>query len=143
MSGRAPDLAALGALIGDPARARMLMSLMHGQALTATELALEANVSASTASSHLAKLADAEVLRVERQGRYRYYALFDADIAEMLEAMSLVAKPRTGRIACPSPMREARVCYDHLAGARGVWLLARLRERGFVSNDFAISPTGK
>lgn len=133
MSGRVPDLATLGALIGDAARARMLTSLMHGGALTATELALEANVSPSTASSHLAKLTGAQVVRVEKQGRHRYFALFDAQIAEMLEMMDLVARPRTGRITCPPPLREARVCYDHLAGARGVWLLSKLRERKFLT----------
>ncbi len=34
-----PDIALLGSLIGDPARANMLTALMGGKALTATELA--------------------------------------------------------------------------------------------------------
>ena len=133
MSGRSPDLASLGALIGDAARARMLTSLMHGRALTATELALEANVTPSTASSHLAKLTGANVVRVEKQGRHRYFALYDAQIAEMLEMMDLVARPRTGKITCPPQLRVARVCYDHLAGERGVWLLTQLRDRKLLT----------
>ena len=72
---QANDLATLGALIGDPARARMLTALMSGVALTATELAAVAGVAASTASAHLAKLSAARVLTVEQQGRNRYFRL--------------------------------------------------------------------
>ena len=48
-----PDIALLGSLIGDPARANILTALMSGKALTATELASEAGVTVQTASSHL------------------------------------------------------------------------------------------
>ena len=41
------------ALVGDPARANMLMALMTGRALTASELAHEAGITPQTASSHL------------------------------------------------------------------------------------------
>src|SRR5687768_17054538 len=91
------DLAAFARLLGDPARARMLMALMSGMALTATELALEAGVATSTASSHLAKLAKARILHVEKQGRHRYFRLYDADIAEMLEQLMTVAVERVQR----------------------------------------------
>src|SRR5215813_5197780 len=67
-----PDLAAIAAAIGEPARAKMLSALMGGQALTATELAIEAGVSASTASSHLARLRRAGLIAVVPQGRHRY-----------------------------------------------------------------------
>ena len=79
-----PDLAGLAALIGDPARARILTALMSGTALTATELALEAGVAPSTASAHLAKLTGAHIVEMEKQGRHRYFRLADADIAEVL-----------------------------------------------------------
>ena len=122
------DLAGVAALIGDPARARMLTALMGGKALTATELSLEARVTASTASSHLAKLTAARIVAIEKQGRHRYFRLFDADIASALEELACVARqPRTGP-ADPA-MRVARVCYDHLAGERGVWMLQQLRSR--------------
>lgn len=126
----------LASLIGEPARARMLEALMGGIALTATELALAADVASSTASSHLEKLRHAGVLIGERQGRHRYFRLADAEIAEVLESLSSVAdrrsvvRPRTG--SGDPALREARVCYDHLAGERGVWLLDRLRGRGLV-----------
>jgi DNA-binding transcriptional ArsR family regulator len=129
------DMAAIAALIGDPARARMLESLMSGAALTATELALEANIAPSTASSHLTKFVERQILRVHQQGRHRYYRLDGEEIAEMLESLMGVAASRAPRRrtgpADPA-MRIARVCYDHLAGERGVWLFEQLRERGVV-----------
>jgi DNA-binding transcriptional ArsR family regulator len=145
----APDFAHVAALLGDPARARMLAALMGGTALTATELAVEAGIAASTASAHLAKLADARILAIERQGRHRYFRLFDADVAAMLEQLGGIAGDR------PSPrrrppgradpaLRAARVCYDHLAGERGVWLLDALRERGHLAgpDGCTLSPSG-
>ena len=126
------DIARVAALIADPARARMLSALMNGTALTATELALEARVVPSTASSHLAKLTNARILAIEKQGRHRYFRLVDEEIAEMLESLMGIAARDTAQIrvgpADPA-LRYARVCYDHLAGERGVWLLDQIRDR--------------
>ncbi len=125
----------------------MLSALMHGAALTATELALEANVSPSTASSHLAKLGSGGVITMEKQGRHRYFRLFDHEIASLLEQLDLVAsrssRVRTGP-ADPA-LRVARVCYDHLAGERGVWLLEALRSRKLLTgrDGCTVSPDGE
>jgi DNA-binding transcriptional ArsR family regulator len=138
----APDLAGLAALIGDPARARMLTAVMSGKALTATELALEAGVAASTASTHLAKLTAGQILAIEKQGRHRYFRLFDAEVAEMLEGLMEIASrrgPRRRTGPADPALRVARVCYDHLAGERGVWLLDQLRDRSLI-DDFALAP---
>lgn len=143
----APDLAGLAALIGEPARARMLMSLMGGSALTATELALEADVAPSTASAHLARLTEGRVLAIEKQGRHRYFRLFDSAIAELLEELIGVAArnghPRRRTGPADPVLRRARVCYDHLAGERGVWLLAQLRERKVLDGRDALTPGGE
>jgi DNA-binding transcriptional ArsR family regulator len=140
-----PDLAALAALIGDPARARILTALMSGTALTATELALEAGVAPSTASSHLAKLTGAHVVEVEQQGRHRYFRLADARTAEVLEELTGLAAQLPRRRPGPADpaLRLARVCYDHLAGERGVWLLDTLRARNFLTDRLHISPDGE
>jgi DNA-binding transcriptional ArsR family regulator len=140
----AHDLAGIAALIGAPARARMLTALMGGKALTATELSLEARVTASTASAHLAKLTTARIVAIEKQGRHHYFRLFNADIASALEELYCVARqPRTG----PSDpaLRVARVCYDHLAGERGVWMLQQLRNRRFLDgrDGISVSPDGE
>ena len=80
-------IAELGALVGDPGRANMLMAMLDGRALTARELADRAGVTPQTASGHLAKLLAAGMIRMERQGRHHYHRLASADIAQMLEAM--------------------------------------------------------
>jgi DNA-binding transcriptional ArsR family regulator len=144
----APDLAVLASLIGDPARARMLTAMMGGVALTATELALEAGVVASTASSHLAKLTGAQIVAIEKQGRHRYFRIFDAEIAAMLEQLDGIASRRTTsrRVGPADPaLRMARVCYDHLAGERGVWLLDRLRDRKLLAgrDPYGLSSEGE
>ena len=140
-----PRIAAIAALIGDPARANMLTLLMDGRSLTARELAEGGGIAAPTASGHLGRLLEAGLLAVRRQGRHRYYRLSGADVAEALEALMGLAQ-RTGAVAVrtgPSypALREARICYDHLAGERGVALLERLRARGLVEGEEAMAPT--
>lgn len=128
-----PDIALIASLVGDPARANMLTALMGGRALSAGELAAEAGVTLQTASSHLAKLQTGGLIAVEKQGRHRYFRLTGPDIAVMLESMMGLAA-RVGHVrARPGSkdpaLREARVCYDHLAGAQGVRLLDSLLQR--------------
>lgn len=132
-----PDIARIASLVGDPARANMLTALMDGGALTASELALEAGVSMPTASSHLAKLIDGRLLTVASQGRHRYYALAGAGVAAMIEAISGVAESSGPRRARPGPrdaaMRQARICYDHLAGEHAVAMFDR-----FVAEEIIV-----
>jgi len=116
----------------------MLAALLSGKALTATELAGEAGVTAQTASSHLSKLETGGLIAGVKQGRHRYFRLADEDVAEMLEKMMGVAA-RAGHLrARPGPgdprMRKARVCYDHLAGEKGVALFDALEARGHIAS---------
>jgi DNA-binding transcriptional ArsR family regulator len=114
-------LANVGWAVGDPSRASILAALMSGQALTAGELAREAGVTPSTASSHLAILSERAFIEPLRQGRHRYYRLASAEVAGLLERMSAFAPaPPRGRGAAPAALRIARTCYDHLAGELGV-----------------------
>ncbi len=145
-----PDIAAVAALLGDPGRANMLTALMAGQALTAGELAREAGVTAQTASSHLAKLETGGLVLGRKQGRHNYYALSGADVAAAIEALMGLAE-RTGhtrlRTGPKEPaLRQARVCYDHLAGDYGVTLLESLIARGLVTEageTLTLTPTGE
>ena len=132
-----PSIAEIAALAGDPARANMLVALASGTALTASELANEAGVSAQTASSHLAKLEAGHLVVAVKQGRHRYFRLAGNDVAEMLETMMGVAA-RAGHLRTrPGPadpaIRKARVCYDHLAGEMGVALFDALTKRGHLA----------
>ena len=134
-----PDIARIGALIGDPARANMLTALMGGQALTATELAQAASVTLQTASSHLSKLEDGGLVRQRKQGRHRYFALADAATGALLEAVMGFAASRGHLRHRPGPkdpaLRKARVCYDHLAGDYGVRMLDSLIRRGTIASQ--------
>lgn len=134
-----PDIAYLGAAIGDPARAAMLNALMSGKALTASELAAEAGVTSPTASSHLAKLEASGLVSQRKQGRHRYYSLADDDVGAMLEAvMGLAAKRghmRTRTGPRNPELRKARVCYDHLAGEFGVRLFDSFVGSGFLTQS--------
>lgn len=125
-------IAAIGALIGDRARAEMLLALMHGEAQTATELAAAAAVTKQTASSHLTKLVDAGLLDVVTQGRHRYFHIADRKVACLIESLMGVAE-RGGATRAFGPrdlaMRKARVCYDHLAGELGVLVHDSLSQR--------------
>ena len=132
-------LSEIGALVGDPGRANILSALLDGRALTASELAWTAGVAPATASEHLAKLVQGRLLAVARQGRHRYYRLGSTDTARMLESMMVVAnglEPAVSRRrATPRinlALREARTCYDHLAGRVGVGLADALVARGAI-----------
>src|ERR1700759_2813979 len=78
--------AAVGELFGDGARAAILVALLDGRARTAGELALAGNISAQSASGHLAKVTAGGLWAVRSQGRHRYYELANADVAHALEA---------------------------------------------------------
>lgn len=144
-----PVVAAVAALLGDPARANMLTALMDGRALTVSELAACAGIALPTASGHLAKLDAAGLIAAERQGRHRYYRLTGHDVAEVLEGLMGLAQ-RTGAVRArtgprDAALREARVCYDHLAGARGVALMQGLVRRGWIDDPAApaLTPEGR
>jgi DNA-binding transcriptional ArsR family regulator len=121
------------ALVGEPARTAMLVTLMDGRALTAGELARAAGVTAPTASGHLAKMLEAGLLALECQGRHRYYRLASPAIGAMLEAMMVAsnAKPvRTG--PRDAAMRRARICYNHLAGEIAVAIADSMSAHGQI-----------
>ena len=134
-----PDIAPIASLIGDRARAAILLSLMDGRSLTATELARAAQVTRQTASSHLSKLVDAGLVTVENAGRHRYIRLSNHEVATVIEHLSGLAQRLGATQLRPGPadpaLRKARICYDHLAGDLGVMVFDSLVQQGFVSVD--------
>jgi DNA-binding transcriptional ArsR family regulator len=144
-------IAALAGVIGEPRRARMLVSLLDGRSRTATELAALAEVAASTASAHLQRLATARLISVCRQGKHRYYRLASSEVAALLERMSAFngspREPFTSR--APQHLRAVRTCYDHIAGALGVALCERFASLGWLAggageaaDTYQLSPAG-
>lgn len=144
------DVAAVARLIGNPARATMLDLLLDGRAHSAGELATEARVAPSTASSHLAALVDGALVTAERVGRQQLYRIADPRVARAMEALAILAPNREIRslrqAISDGHLRSGRTCYDHLAGQLGVAvtdaLIAEriLRPRG---GTFAITRSGE
>jgi DNA-binding transcriptional ArsR family regulator len=146
-----PDIAFVAGLLADPTRAAMCLALAGGESRPAGELAARAGVSAQTASNHLAKLIAGRLLRVEQQGRWRYYRLAGVDVGHAVEALAIVAPRRPDRFAgddtsgAAQRLREGRTCYSHLAGRLGVALADALVAAGWMEEDgrsYRLTPTG-
>jgi DNA-binding transcriptional ArsR family regulator len=145
-----PDEAAsaIAAAIGEPARARMLYSLLDGHARTSTELAVVAGVNPSTASVHLQRLKTRGLVKQLAQGKHRYYSLDGPHVGAALEALSVLAggAPRTFRPHTPHRLRAARTCYDHIAGSLGVALHDRFTALRWLTagpDGYGLSPGGR
>lgn len=139
------DIAAVGALLADPSRCRVLLALDDGRALPASLLAAEAGVTPATASSHLGRLTAAGLLTVEQHGRNRYYRLAGPKVGQLIEVLTQLAPAqpirslRQGTRA--NALREARTCYDHLAGRLGVALMRAILDRGrLTGGDGSFDP---
>jgi DNA-binding transcriptional ArsR family regulator len=129
-------LSTVAALLGEPARTRILTALLTGRALTAKELAYFAGVTAATASSHLSRLLGGNLLAMEKQGRCHYYRLRSAEVARAIEGLMTVATaPSNGwppHHRVEPALRDARMCYDHMAGRLGVAVCDMLQRRRYV-----------
>src|ERR1700720_995852 len=141
----------LASLIGEPARAKILWNLLDGRAFTATELSLMAEVSPQSASMHLNKLTQASLLKVEHQGRHRYYTLASREVAYAIEAIANLlpsGKTANGIQSGSSNQREStenfchnghikycRSCYDHLAGKMGVAITDKLVKNRLITPE--------
>src|SRR5205085_6779852 len=143
-------LSTVAALLGEPARSRILTALLTGCALTAKELAYFAGVTAATASSHLSRLVGGNLLTMEKQGRYHYFRLRSAEVARAIEGLMTVATvPSNGwpphHHVAPA-LRQARMCYDHMAGQLGVAVCDMLLRRHhvvLVDGGGEVTPTGE
>jgi DNA-binding transcriptional ArsR family regulator len=154
-----PQFAAIAALVGDPARANILRVLMDGRARTAKELAFAAGVTPQTTSGHLAKLVDGQLLQVASQGRHRYYRLASALVANALESLMAlsgerVMPPHRHSHGLTHALRQARTCYDHLAGRLGVRIFDQLLAQDCLrpsdmtggtadGTEFTVTPAGR
>jgi DNA-binding transcriptional ArsR family regulator len=139
------NIAAVGAVLADPGRCQMLLALADGRALPASRLAWEAGVSAATASSHLARMVGVGLLTVEPQGRHRYYRLAGPQVGDLIEVLTRLAPPQPIRSLRQDTrahaLRQARTCYDHLAGRLGVALMGSMLERGMLTGgDGTVDP---
>src|SRR5258706_6360340 len=150
----APDLPGIAALLADPARAKMVWSLIGCATRPAGELAYCANISAQAASGHIAKLVRGGLLAAEVQGRHRYFRIANPEVAEVIEAIAslgVVSRPRAPRPPLPSPAMpveflHARTCYEHLAGKTAVKILESMLNGRWLAadgGDFTVTALGE
>ncbi|MDQ0859729.1 helix-turn-helix transcriptional regulator [Bacillus sp. V2I10] len=145
-----PDASTIASLISDPSRAAILTVLMDGRSHPAGDLAYVANIKPQTASFHLAKMLEVNVVSLEKQGRHRYYRIENIEIAKALETLLAISpQPKVKsfkQVTENENLRFARTCYDHLAGKLGVKLMDALVDKGYViekSNDILITKDGE
>jgi len=146
-------LSEIAALMGDPARASMLSLLMDGRAHTASDLAHNAGITAQTASGHLARMVEADLLAARAQGRNRFYRLASPEVAHAIESLMALAGTR-GTPASKAAawrrdpdLRFCRTCYDHLAGQVGIAVTDSLTQRGHLEprgpRDWQLTSSGE
>ncbi len=146
-------LSEVAALMGDPARASMLSLLMDGRAHTASELALTAGITAQTASGHLARMVDGNLLAARAQGRNRFYRLASSDVAHAIESLMTIAGTRAPPASMAAAWRRdpdlrfCRTCYDHLAGQVGTAVTDALTRSGYIeprgARDWTLTEPGE
>ena len=146
-------LSEVAALMGDPARAAMLSLLMDGRAHTASELALAAGITAQTASGHLSRMVDANLLAARAQGRNRFYRLASGDVAHAMESLMALAGTRAPPASVTAAWRRdpdlrfCRTCYDHLAGQIGLAVTDSLTQHGHLepkgARDWSLTSSGE
>jgi DNA-binding transcriptional ArsR family regulator len=130
---------AISALLCEPTRARMLWNLLDGRSYTASELSLVADTSPTSTSNHLSKLLEAEIVKVEIQGRHRYYSLSNSNVAYAVEAMANLANnnsiKNSNKQPDPKGVKYCRTCYDHLAGFVAVKIVEVLETKGYLTKS--------
>jgi hypothetical protein len=114
----------------------MMITLLDGRAYTSAELARAADVSAPTASFHLKKLSRSGLILGVSQGRHRFYRLAGEEVAQVIEgllALHNLPRPHAVPNRCPERLREARCCYNHIAGRLGVSIYRVLLRNAWIA----------
>lgn len=145
-----PNIAKVASLVSESSRAAILTTLLDDRFHTASELAYQAGIKQQTASFHLAKLAELNMVTIENQGRHRYYRLANSEIAQILESLLALSPPVEINSLKQSTemkaLKNARTCYDHLAGKLGVELTKGLLHKGYLKEcdkEFIVTENGK
>lgn len=149
-----PDIPGVASLLANAARARIAWALIDGSSRSAGHLAAAADVSAQSASRHLALMLEGGLLAVETKGRARHYRIANAEVACMIESMAALAAELAAERsplhdlprAQPAAFKQARTCYDHFAGRLGVDLLRGMLAADWLEADgpaFRVTPAGE
>lgn len=127
-------------VLSSPTRLRILSCLLTGEA-TVSDLAVRLDIEPHLVSRHLKVLRVSRLVSASIWGRLYSYRL-DADrIRSILAALQRLPHLRPGRapaaalheaLSRKTDLRLARMCYDHLAGGAGVYLLGELLRRKWL-----------
>ncbi|KAK6020262.1 transcriptional regulator, ArsR family [Ostertagia ostertagi] len=127
----------------------MLWTLLDRRAYTAGELATSTGISPTSASNHLAKLLAADIIKVESQGRHRYFSFARPEVAYVIESLATLANNKTGnkqkKIIASGGITYCRTCYDHLAGYVAVSIVDALERKHYIRKNqslYAVTPKG-
>lgn len=144
------NLAQVAAIVSDASRSSILTLLLDGKFHTAKELAYAAKIKPQTASFHLAKMVDLDILMMEKHGRHRYFRIFNHEVSQVLESLLFITPPvkikSFKQDSEEKAVRYARTCYDHLAGKLGVQLANALVHSGILcedGNEYGLTPLGE
>lgn len=128
--------ASIVSLMAEPSRAKILWKLLDGKAYTAGELAIAADISGTSASNHLAKLLEGNLLKVETQGRHRYFSYSGSEVAYAVEALASLVENFSSQVIKTAPeirgIKYCRTCYDHLAGYVAVRIVEEMEGRRYL-----------
>ncbi|MGC1345200.1 MAG: metalloregulator ArsR/SmtB family transcription factor [Methyloceanibacter sp.] len=81
------DASRLFGALSDSTRLKLLVALSEAEELCVCDLAHVAGTTFSTASHHLRKLRDLNVLKHRNDGRMAYYAIRNRHIAELAQSL--------------------------------------------------------
>lgn len=136
-------------LLCEPSRAKIVWNLLDGRAYTASELALVSDLSPSSVSNHLSKLLNGDIVKVDVQGRHRYYSFANSEVAYAVESLATLANPKPtskpDKLLPKNDVKYCRTCYDHLAGKVGVLIADTLISQKIIElhdKTFIVTPNG-
>ncbi|MBO8156955.1 MAG: helix-turn-helix transcriptional regulator [Bacillaceae bacterium] len=145
-----PNVSSIASLISEPSRAAILLALLDGTYRPASELAYMAGITPQTASFHLKKMLDVNVVTMQKQGRHHYYAIKNYEVAKVLESLlALAPQPEIKSLNHSEEnkaIRSARTCYDHLAGNLGVQITHAMLKNGILKDgdkEFEVTDKGE
>lgn len=136
-------------LLCEPSRAKIVWNLLDGRAYTAGELALASDLSPTSVSNHLSKLLNGKIVKVDVQGRHRYYSFATPEVAYVVESLANLANQepsfKPDKHLTTNDVKYCRTCYDHLAGKVGVGIVDKLISRKIIERqdkNFVITENG-
>ena len=149
----ASAVAGLARVLADETRVRLLDELTAGEA-SVSDLACRLEIDQPRVSTHLQLLRVAGLVEAHARGRSRVYALHGEAPALALSTLRTLApsppafrsKAAAAAVKLDAPIRQARTCYDHLAGVAGVQVLDDLLDRGWLRAEgerFELTPEGE